>query len=150
MSSLDTVCSFCGPGQVDLADLVQLVPTSCTSSHWLVGGTRHPGGGSATSVTDRAKKQDSGEEADWRKRFIPLREGAVWEMTRGAQNILNHDPCFQAHLGRSHAVYPGLRLVFQLRLSAVVRYLRQSCHFERRLDREWGKVDWKWGFFREF
>jgi len=58
MTSFDPVCSFCGPGLVDLADLVHLAPPSCTSSQRLVGGTRHPGGGSAASEPRLAPWQD--------------------------------------------------------------------------------------------
>jgi hypothetical protein len=100
MFPLDPVCSFCGPGPVDLADLVQLVP----------------GGGSATSETDRAEKQDGEEEADWRKRILPLREGAVWEITGGAQNIMIHVskrtltggviPCIRASDSSFNCVFP--------------------------------------------
>ena len=45
---------------------------------------------------------------------------------------------------------PGHQLVFRDRLSADDRCLRQSCRFERCLDRTWEKVCWKWGFFHEF
>ena len=38
--------------------------------------------------TIRPNRKNGEEEADWRKRFIPLRVGAVWEITRGAQKIM--------------------------------------------------------------
>jgi len=62
MTSLDPVCSFSGPGPADLADLVQMAPPSCSCSQRLVGGTRHPGGGSAASEPRLAPWQDGEDE----------------------------------------------------------------------------------------